>query len=189
VKSNRLIIRIQNSGRQREQDDVLRFDIPDELAVANCVRGQMNPDGTPAFDTANCFFANGQARVRVGFNALVHANLTPNFKCSTKMQLYDHVGTAISDVRTPNDGNWDSFIVFDAFGRAQGTAPPGPAFKIEIDDRLSATAFVLKIEDDAVVTASIDPMKPPLPHSHIHGTVSGNFDFDMQRGQGAQTFP
>jgi hypothetical protein len=30
---------------------------------------------------------------------------------------------------------------------------------------------------------------PPIPHSHIHGMLTGDFDFVMQRGQGAQTFP
>jgi hypothetical protein len=189
VKSNRLIIRLQNTGRQRETNDVLRFDIPDALAAARCVRGEMNPDGTPAYDTENCFVSGGQSRLRVGTNALVRSYLTPNFKCSTKIQLYDRVGTAISDLRVPNDGQWASYIVFDSFGNARGDHPPGPEFKIEIDERLNATDFHLTIEDDAVVSARLDPLKPPIPHSHINGSLDGKFDFDMQRGQGAQTFP
>jgi hypothetical protein len=188
TKSNRLVIRLQTNGRQRETNDVLRFDIPDELAVARCVRGLMNPDGTPAFDTNNCFVSGGVSRLRVGINALVRAYITPNFKCSTKAQLYDRVGTAVSDLRTPNDGQWSSFIIFDSFGNAK-TNDPGPDFKIDIDDQLKASDFRLTIVDDTVVTAEIDPMKPPLPHSHIDGSLHGNFDFDMQRGQGAQTFP
>jgi hypothetical protein len=186
VKSNRLIIRLQNTGRRREANDVLRFDIPNLFEVARCVHGGRKADGSPDFDEANC----SGGRIRIGTNALIRSYLTPNFKCSTKVQMYDHVGTAISnDALAVGDNNWESFIVFEAFGGAKKPDPPGPNFKIDIDDQLHATHFQLTIEDDAVVTARLDPLKPIPPHSFVHGSLQGDFDFVMQRGQGAQTFP
>jgi hypothetical protein len=42
--------------------------------------------------------------------------------------------------------------------------------------------------DDRVLTA-IKLMVNPPPDPTIGGTMAGNFDFNLQRGQGAQTFP
>jgi hypothetical protein len=181
TKSNRLIIRLQANGRQREANDVLQFDIADVYEVARCLRGNSDAGG-PALDPNNC--AGG--RIRIGIGALIHAYLIPNLKCSTKMQMYDHVGTAISTMQA-NGGAWESFIEIQAFGKATG-GDLKPAFKIDIDDRLQGR-FTLQFEDDAVVSAQLDPLMPRVPPSHIHGSMMGDFEFQMQRGQGAQTFP
>jgi len=186
-KSHRLIIRLQNTGRRREANDILRFDIPNLYEVARCIRGAQADGGTSDFNQQECAMGPTGMRIRVGPTALIRAYLTPNFKCSTKIQLYSHVGTAISTVKSPADGNWESWIVFSEMGSVRDAAL-NPDFKIEIDDRLEAE-FELTIEDDAVVTAKRDPLMPPVPKSHIHGNLKGSFHFDMQRGQGAQTFP
>jgi len=186
-KSNRLIIRLQNNGRRREANDILRFDIPNLYEVARCIRGGQADGGAAQFQERDCFPGPNGTRIRVGPNALIRAFLTPNFKCSTKIQMYDHVGAADSTVRMPADGNWESWIVFSELGSVKDPSLPSD-FKIDIDDRLEAE-FDLTIEDDAVVTAKNDPLMPPLPDSHIHGRLTGEFHFDMQRGQGAQTFP
>jgi hypothetical protein len=188
TKTHRLIIRVQNTGRRREADDILRFDIANLYEVARCVRGDKKPDGSDDFDPRDCARVGDGIRIRVGPNALIRAFLTPNFKCSTKLQLFDHVGTANSALRTPNDGNWDSFIVFSALGSARD-APISLDFKLDLDDPIEASDFELTIEDDAVVTAMSDPLMPPIPVSHISGKLHGEFHFAMQRGQGAQTFP
>jgi hypothetical protein len=189
TKQNRLIIRLQNTGRRREVSDILRFDITNLFEVARCVRGGTTPDGgADDFDHRDCARSPTGVRIRVGPNALVRAFLTPNFSCSTKVQIYDHVGAANSMPHIPNDGNWDSYIVFATLGRA---ALPSfsPDFKIELDDPLDASDFQLTILDDAVVTALTDPRMPPVPDPRISGKLHGNFHFTMQRGQGAQTFP
>jgi hypothetical protein len=188
-KQNRLIIRLQNTGRRREASDILRFDITNLYEVAKCVRGDKLPDGKDDFDQRDCARGPTGNRVRVGPNALVRAFITPNFTCSTKLQIYDHVGTADSAVRIPNDGNWDSFIIFSALGTAKTDQVLNSDFKIDLDDPLEASDFQLTIKDDAVVTAELDPLMPPIPVSHIGGHLEGEFHFAMQRGQGAQTFP
>jgi hypothetical protein len=181
-KSNRLIIRLQANGRQREANDVLEFDIPNVYEVGRCLLGDIDSGAATKLDPGNC--AGG--RIRVGTGALIHAYLVPNLKCSTKMQMYDHVGTAISTMQ-PNGGAWESFIDFEFFGGLRNK-PLQPDFKIDIDDRLKAS-FTLQLEDDAVISAQLDPLMPVVPTSHIHGNMKGDFDFLMQRGQGAQTFP
>jgi len=188
AKANRLIIRMQNNGRRREVSDILRFDITNLWEVARCVRGRMRPDGMPDFDPRECAPGPTGMRIRVGPNAFIHAFLTPNFKCSTKLQIYDRVGAADSTPRAANDGNWESFIVFSALGTAMDDPLP-PDFKIDLDEPLDASHFQLTIEDDAVVENRFDPMRPPVPMSHIKGSLQGEFHFTMQRGQGAQTFP
>jgi hypothetical protein len=187
-KANRLIIRLQNTGRRREVSDILRFDITNLYEAARCVRGRMKADGTPDYDQRECAPGPTGMRLRVGPNAIVRAFLTPNFKCSTKLQIYNHVGTADSDPDPTNSGNWKSFIVFSALGTANDD-PFAPDFKIDLDEPLEASGFQLTIEDDAVVENRFDPLMPPLPTSHIHGMLTGEFHFAMQRGQGAQTFP
>ena len=186
-KQHRLIIRIQNKGRRREVSDILRFDITNLYEVARCVHGGASADGGADFDQRDCAPGPTGTRIRVGPTALVRAFLTPNFTCSTKLQIYDRVGTAISSITPPAGGEWESYIVFSKLADATDNAPKSD-FKIDIDDPIEAK-FVLTIEDDAVVTAQSDPLMPPVPGSHIHGNLSGDFRFAMQRGQGAQTFP
>lgn len=187
LKQNRLIIRVQNTGRRREVSDILRFDITNLYEVARCVHGGTAPDGGADFDGRDCAPGPTGTRIRVGPTALIRAFLTPNFTCSTRLQIYDHVGTAISTLNPPG-GTWESYIVFSQLGSARDQAP-NPDFKIDIDDLIESSGFELTIEDDAVVTAESDPLMPPVPRSHINGKLSGEFHFAMQRGQGAQTFP
>ena len=65
-------------------------------------------------------------------------------------------------------------------------------FRIELGQRIYATSFSLTLVDDAVVSAAIKNL--PKPAARIGGTLGGSettgrFDFDLQRGQGAQFFP
>jgi hypothetical protein len=191
-KTHRLIIRIQTNGRRREANDVLKFDVPDSREVARCVRGRIDPQTMmPDFDKDNCSWPAGAtvARLRVAPNGLVRVNFTPNFICNVPI-----VGTAISAPVPTAPGAWDSWVELKNFGSAaQPDLPPterqavSSEFKVNFDQQLTAPSFQLKIEDDAVVKAPL--LGNPLPPSGINGTLTGLFDFDMQRGQGAQTFP
>ena len=81
--------------------------------------------------------------------------------------------------------------------RQTGTAPQSrdaisPKFRIEFGERIYARTFFLTLMDDHVVNAAIN--NRPKPASMIGGTLGGDpttgkFDFDLERGQGAQFFP
>ena len=89
-----------------------------------------------------------------------------------------------------------SRIEFSVFGsaRADGNVPAemrqrvGEGFKVDTGERLVAPHFELVLQDDFVVEAQ-RRMTFPLPMPEIGGQLSGYFDFDLERGQGAQTFP
>jgi len=97
------------------------------------------------------------------------------------------------------DGRWASWVEFQEFGAASrtGLAPTerkqvASTFRIELGDRIYATQFKLTLIDDGVVNAAIN--NSPRPPSMIGGSLGGDpstgrFDFDLQRGQGAQFFP
>jgi len=207
VMSNRLVVRLQRSGKQIELNDVLTFDIASSYEVARCVRGRVDPDtGQPDWDTTDCYRASdtGPGRVRVQFDADVHAALTLHATCTANAvasaisaPVPESYATAVPPVVA--DGAWDSWVDFQEFGAAaQYDRPPGererigPKFRIDYGQRVYATSFFLTLIDDNVVSAAANHR--PRPHSHVGGTLGGDpttgrFDFDVQRGQGAQFFP
>jgi hypothetical protein len=184
VKVNRLIIRLQPTGRSREVNDVLTFDIPDSREVAKCVRGAI-VKGKPDYDPTNCLQTPDGPRLRVAPDALVRATLSPNASCVRLV-----VGTAVAPIRDPMDTAWDSWIIITEFGTAARTGDPatrpavGPGFKVDINEPLLSPRFTLRLLDDAVVKGARSPGAAVMA-----GTLDGTFDFTLQRGQGAQTFP
>lgn len=205
AKANRLIIRIQTTGRRRESVDVLLFDIPDSLVVARCVRGGVKMVGgvaVPDYDERFCFQGPNGPRIRVGPNAPVRAYFSPNETCNIQENWMTQskvvVATAISADRMTTDGDWESWIELTDFGSAaQVNLPPEQRtpccepdprdFKVEYDQLIRAPAFQLTLEDDAVIKAPMYFL--PVPRPRIRGNLAGQFDFDLARGQGAQTFP
>lgn len=207
IMSNRLTIRLQRSGKQIEQNDVLTFDVVSSYEVARCVRGRVDPDtGQNEWDEANCFRASdaGPGRMRVQFDSPVRAGLTLKATCTANL-----VASAVSApvplsyTATPNpvvtDGSWASWVEFQEFGSAaQADRSPQARdrvlgyFHIQLGDRIYATSFGLTLVDDQVVNAAIKNL--PKPAANIGGTLGGDpttgrFDFDLERGQGAQFFP
>ena len=209
IMNNRLTVRLQRSGKQIEQNDVLTFDITTSYEVARCVRGRIDKDtGAKDWDEANCYRdpTNDKAlgRMRVQFDSPVRAGLALKATCTANL-----VASAVSApvplnyTSTPNpvvtDGSWASWVEFEQFGTAaQGDTPPTEreavknTFRIELGQRIYATSFSLTLVDDEVVNAAIKNL--PKPVSRIGGTLGGSpttgrFDFDLQRGQGAQFFP
>src|SRR5262249_27645954 len=130
VQANRLIIRLQSSGKKRETTDSLIFDIVDSREVARCVRGRMVvlPTGEvrPDYDVETCSWATGVPRLAVSPDAFVRAYFSPRASCTEKVFDPTVVATANSDLRTQTSGNWDSWIELVAFGGAvQGTGSEG----------------------------------------------------------------
>ncbi|HEX7507878.1 MAG TPA: hypothetical protein VF550_13965 [Polyangia bacterium] len=206
IMNNRLTIRLQRSGKQIELNDVLTFDITTSYEVARCVRGRVDKDTGNDWDEANCFRASdtGPGRMRVQFDSPVRAALTLKATCTANL-----VASAVSAPvplsysATPKpvvtDGSWDSWVEFQEFGSAaqvntppQERTPIDGKFRVELGDRIYATSFALTLVDDQVVTAAIKNL--PKPAASIGATLGGDrttgrFDFDLERGQGAQFFP
>jgi hypothetical protein len=207
IMNNRLTIRLQHSGKEIEQNDVLTFDVATSYEVARCVRGRVdNVTGQNDWDETNCYRASdtGPGRVRIQYDSPILGSLSLKATCTANL-----VASAVSAPVPPDyasttspvvtDGSWASWVEFQEFGSAAQTnmAPtdrkvvPGN-FRVELGQRIYATSFALTLIDNQVVTAAIKDL--PRPASLIGGTLGGDpttgrFDFDLERGQGAQFFP
>jgi hypothetical protein len=204
VMSNRVIIRLQRSGKEIEQNDVLTFDVSSSYEVARCVRGRVDSAGKNDWDESNCYRAsdNGPGRMRVQWDGFVHGALALKSTCNANL-----IGAAISaPITTDNtppppvlDGSWSSWVEFQEFGGASdwNNVPTerkevDPKFHVKFGERVYASTFFLTLTDNKVVDASIHDL--PLPRPQIGATLGGDpttgmFDFDLERGQGAQFFP
>ncbi len=191
IKQNRLIIRMQTTGRRREVNDVLRFDVTNSYEVARCVRGRV-VNGKPDYQTNECAWDAEGPRMRVGSDAIIRANLTLGVTCPER----PIAATAVSKTRMPPDAQaWESWIELLDFGAAKVDAAVPPeqrettdrGFRVDFNQRLRAKAFALTLEDDRRVSAR--KRGDPIPGPEIGGQLGGFFDFDLERGQGAQTFP
>jgi hypothetical protein len=205
IMSNRLIIRLQHSGKQIELNDVLTFDITSSYEVARCVRGFVD-NGVNDWDETNCYRASdkGPGRVRVQFDSVIHASLTLKATCTANL-VASAISSPVPDsyAGTPRPviagGAWSSWVEFEDFGSAAQNErtpdkrdPVDNRFRIGLGDRIYATTFFLTLVDDAVVNAAMQSLPPP--QSLVGGTLGGDpttgrFDFDLRRGQGAQFFP
>lgn len=207
IMNNRLTIRLQRSGKEIEQNDVLTFDIASSYEVARCVRGRFDTDkGMNDWDENTCYRAsdNGPGRMRVQYDSQVRAALTLKATCTGNL-----VASAVSApvptdyTTTPNptvtDGSWLSWVDFQEFGGAaqidkvpQQRDPISNKFYVGLGEPIHASAFALNLVDDQVVNAAIHDLPQPAPS--IGGALGGDsttgwFAFDLERGQGAQFFP
>jgi hypothetical protein len=215
IMSNRLIIRLQHSGKQIEVNDVLTFDVVSSYEVARCVRGRVDPaTGLGDWDESNCFRASdtGPGRMRVQHDSPVHVSLTVNATCDSRFSKDTTVQRVASAVSGPVpssyatstapavlDGGWDSWVELQEFGSAsqadrpaQARDPVSPKFHVEFGKRIYATSFALTLVDDVIVAAALDNL--PRPNPEIGGTLGGDpttgrFDFNLARGESSQFFP
>ena len=203
-RMNRITIRLQRSGKQIESNDALFFDVVNSYEVARCVRGReiVVAAGQPNqhdYDDRYCFRASttGPARVRISVvGGIIHSTLSPRMTCTRPADATaDDVFPDDGVVGNVADGAFESWIEFADFGSAAqngqldptARTPVSLTFKIQLEDRLHATAFSLTLQDEKVVTAQVNLVPPPNPD--IGGSLAGWFDFNLQRGQGAQIFP
>jgi hypothetical protein len=200
---NRVTIRLQRSGKQIESNDALFFDVVNSYEVARCVRGReiVLADQTRQhdYDDRYCARTSATEPARVRISALggyIHSTLSPRMTCTRPV-------AATADDTFPEDGVvqiessdvWKSWIEFQDFGSAAQNDrldpatrdPVSPTFRVELEQRLRASAFSLTLQDEKVVIAQIELR--PLPAPDIGGSLTGWFDFDLTRGQGAQIFP
>jgi hypothetical protein len=201
--ANELIIRMQRNGNALEITDTLYFTIRNSGEVAACLRGQ-TINGVPQWDTTTgtvdatvmdpwCMppvappGGTGLPRIHLAPSLPVQVSFTPLGTCVSTM----HPPAIVSITGVAMDG-WIDFLDFGSATAEQDKPPDmrdgvGDDFKVAFGQRLRAN-FHIVMGDDRVATAiKLGINEPPAPT--IGGTMDGNFDFDLQRGQGAQTFP
>lgn len=212
IMSNRLIIRLQRSGKQIELNDVLTFDVPSSYEVARCVRGRVIKTDAGVlvndWDEANCYRdpadPNGPGRLRVQWDAHVNASLTLHATCKANL-VASAVSAPVPLSYAANpaplvaNGAWDSWVELSDFGTArqvdqppEGRKPVWNKFRVDYGDRVYASRFFLTLVDGNVVSAAIN--NRPRPSAAVGGRLGGDeytgrFDFTVKRGQGAQFFP
>jgi hypothetical protein len=207
IMSNLLTIRLQRSGKEIEQNDVLTFDITSSYEVARCVRGGLKDDGSNDWDPTNCYRASDTApgRMRIHYDSKVKASLTLKATCTANLVAsavsapVPHTNYATEPNPVVTDGSWSSWVEFQEFGTAAQVDkspidrdPIDGRFRVELGQRIYASTFYLSLVDDQIVNAAINNL--PQPAANIGGTLggaptTGSFDFDLERGQGAQFFP
>lgn len=200
---NRIIIRMQRNGNATEINDTLYFDIRDSAQIARCLRGR-TVNGVPDWDTTSGMVTpdpmappwceppaagNTLPRIHLFPFAPVASSFAPLGSCHSSM----HPPAIVNIAGVANDG----WIDFQDFGSAELTnqetiAPDerpmvAPAFQVKYGERLRAT-FHIDMGDERVAAAKRDKVLPP-PDATIGGVLDGNFDFDLERGRSAQTFP
>jgi hypothetical protein len=197
-RENRILIRLETAAERIRRSkgvaaldrvkDILYFDV-DVYATARCVRAAATGAASP--DPRSCLITDqGMARMRVGPEQAVRVSFSPRAECYKNIYV---VGKARGDDPEVNGNRqpvapaaWESWVDFQEFGSAR-TNDPGNTFKVEFGEQLHASGFDLEIEDDLVLSAIKRDEIPPVPQ--IRGHLEGYFDFDLERGQGAQTFP
>jgi hypothetical protein len=206
--TNRLIIRMQHNGNAPEITDTLYFDIPNSREVAQCLRGE-TVNGVPLgwsnspTDVGTVFpgvmgpWCEPPVAPADGGSGLPRIHLVPGGPVKVS---FTPLGTCVSTQHPPaivtiTGVAQDGWIDFLDFGSAyENTLPPDarfpvePDFKVDFGDRLRATFNITLMGDDRVLTAIIAGDNVP-PEAVIGGTLQGNFDFNLARGQGGQTFP
>jgi hypothetical protein len=183
---NRIVIRLQDSGKSLEANDFLQFDVVNSYQVALCLRGMID-EATRAF----CYFAPGATwpRLRVGPNLPIRASLALHETCPLATLVgtaRDGDGARIDTVVPLAPEMWRSWIELSEFGTARNR-DVSPTFRVEFNERLRAENFHVELIDDRVIEA--ERLREPLPIPDLLGVLDGNFDFELERGQGAQTFP
>ena len=196
--ANQMVIRIQNSPERLESADALQFWILDSSEVARCMRGRMNSDGTPDWDPTLCdrspasVGSSGEGRLFVGMTSeTVRSFFSLKASCPKAYISADALGSCIDGScpldLCPGHGSW---ISFDQYGEvpADLSVPISPGFTVNFGENISASAFHVELCDVATVLAARDKIIP-VPKPAIVGTLDGQFEFDLERGQAAQPFP
>jgi hypothetical protein len=198
IPANRLIIRMQRTGNEIQISDTLFFDVLDSGRIARCLRGR-TVGGVPDWDTSSGTLnandppwcepmggPNGETRIHLLPFGPVRSALMPLATCQSDM----HPPAVVSITGVAN-GGWIDFL---AFGPAEqpSKAPEDrteveSTFKVNFGQNLSAN-FSVVLGDDRTETAIHNMIDVP-PEPRIGGMLNGNFNFDLERGRSAQTFP
>jgi hypothetical protein len=130
-------------------------------------------------------------KLRVGPGLPIRVNMALRKRCPGNPYV---VATArdtsiMKPDATPDE--WTSYVRMKEFGDAT-RVDVQPTFKVEFGQMLEAESLVLDMLDDHTVKWEDQvktPSTPPYPVPQIKASMTGRFKFELQRGQGAQTFP
>jgi hypothetical protein len=192
---NLILIRIQNSGVRLEFADALLFSLLDTYEVGRCMRGRVNPDGSPDWNPDLCDRETGpEGRVLIGTEREIgRAFMMLNRRCPAAFTSASALGDCAAGTCPPTEctdrrGSWISFSQFGSV--PQDPAVPLPAdFKVNYGEQLTASAFHLEMCDAATILAYTEQPRVPAPLPRMSVVLDGNFEFDLQRGQAGQPFP
>jgi hypothetical protein len=196
---NRLVVRVETFEKSIRRSagiaavgpfkDMVVFDIR-TVPVGRCMRAAAIGMTDPSI-ASFCQITPGSKmpRIRVGPEQPIRAGFVPRKTCPRNIYV---VGTARGDdpvvggVPAPLTADqWPSWVDLLEFGKVPSGEDPN--FKVEFGERVHVKEFHLDLEDDRVLQAP--RLHEPPPESEINGNLHGYFDFDLERGQGAQTFP
>ena len=130
--------------------------------------------------------------MRIGPNMPIRAALALRSTCPTAILVgtaRDGDGARIDAVVPVPPEQWRSWIDLRQFGSAERGKPVSPTFTVEFNERLAAERFHVDLIDDRVIAAEKRREPPPIGAPDLLGFMDGDFDFRLERGQGAQTFP
>jgi hypothetical protein len=157
--------------------------VPDWDTSSGVVEPDPNMPGPPWCEPNG---PNGIPRIHLVPFGPLRSSLSPLATCVSDM----HGPTVVGITGVAKDG----WIEFRDFGpAAQSDRAPeareaiDPKFQVNYGDRLRAS-FSVVLDDDRVLTAQYKMIDMP-PAAAIGGTLDGSFDFDLERGRSAQTFP
>ena len=188
--ANQLNIRMQSKSGGWEFADALFFWVLDSYEVARCLRGRMNEDGTPDWNTATCdrspgaLGPSGEGRSLIATEReLVTAHLVLQNSCPSALisaaALGDCAGGSCPPVALcPGRGSW---IAFSSFGSIP--LDPGPPlikdFRVNTGDTIEASAFHVELCDQTTVDDQVEGVVP-VPPPAVRGTLDGSFSFKLQ---------
>lgn len=186
--ANQLNIRMQSASGGWEFADVLFFWVYDSWEVARCVRGRLNADGTPDWNTNACDRSSGEGRMLIGTEGdgiegeLVTSHFVLQNSCPSAQLSAAGLGTCAGGTcpdlaLCPGRGSW---IEFSRFGPdTDRSMPLGRAFKVNKDEPIEATAFHVELCDQNTVDRAAQRLVP-VSQPQITGFLDGSFSFKLQ---------
>jgi hypothetical protein len=196
--ANQMIVRVQHSGARLEFADALLFWFLDSAQVARCLRGRGPPMGAQEWDSTLCDRSapgpSVEGRILIGMTyEIAFSSFALSASCPKSLIFADALGACTDNScpdlsLCPGRGSWISFSRY-------GSLPADPAqdipdgFKVNDGERITATAFHVELCDTATVEGKLANDFTPIPKPKIVGTLQGDFDFTLERGQAGQPFP
>jgi hypothetical protein len=189
--ANQLNIRMQSTSGGWEFADVLFFWVYNSWEVARCLRGRMNADGTPDWNTNACDWSSGEGRMLIGTEGdgiegelvtshFVLQNSCPSAQLSASALGACAGGTCPEVAKCPGRGSWIQFSEFgDKSYLTDRSKPLDDGFKVNKDEPIAATAFHVELCDQDTIDRAAQRLVP-VSKPQVTGFLDGSFSFNLQ---------